>query len=563
MPTYDLVIRNGTVIDGSGLTGYRADVGVRGGRIARIGRIADRAAQQIDAEGHVVTPGFIDLHTHMDAQVFWDPLGSCSCWHGVTTVLMGNCGFTLAPARRDDPSLVIRNIERAEAIERSAMESGIDWTWETFPEFLDAVDRRPKGINYAALVGHSAVRTWVMGEDAFRRVASADEVVAMEHIVADALAAGAWGFSTSRNWAHLTPDGDPVASRLASWDEVCSLVGVLGRTGTGIFEIAPELASFSRDVDERAEYHDRIQALAVSTGVPVLFGIVPAKPASDDQLALLETTARAGGRAIGMSHSRGISIMLSFKTQLPFDGLPTWRPIRSLPLVEQREALQNEEIRRRLVDAAHNEPYGVAAGAEARRPSYDNILVVDSPVPPYATVAQVAEQRGLDPVDAMIELALETDFDQLFMQPTSRFAQDDLLDVMKHPYTVMTFSDSGAHVSQIMDSSIHTHLLAYWVRDRQAFTLEEAVRMITLAPAVAGGFTDRGLLREGMVADLNVFDPQRVGPTLPVVANDLPAGAQRLKQTSVGFLATVVAGEVVIAVGEHTGMLPGQLVRSV
>jgi N-acyl-D-amino-acid deacylase len=294
----------------------------------------------------------------------------------------------------------------------------------------------------------------------------------------------------------------------------------------------------------------------------VLFGIVPAKPASDDQLALLETIAHAGGRAIGMSHSRGISIILSFRSQLPFDALPTWQTFRALPLDEQRTALADPDVRARLVEASRNEPYPVAAGAEARRPNYRNILVLDGPLPPYASVHDVAERRGLDPVEAMIELALETDLDQLFMQPTSKFSPDDLLEVMRHPHTVMTFSDSGAHVSQIMDSSIHTHLLAYWVREQQAFTLEEAVRMITLASATAGGFRDRGLIREGMVADINVFDAATVGPTLPVVAHDLPNGAQRLKQTSTGFLATVVAGDVVIERGEHTGALSGRLLRS-
>ncbi|MGD9792451.1 MAG: amidohydrolase family protein, partial [Acidimicrobiia bacterium] len=285
MTNYDVVIRNGTVVDGSGMAGYRADVGIVGDRIARIGRIAERGAQEIDATGHIVTPGFVDLHTHMDAQVFWDPLGSCSCWHGVTTVLMGNCGFSLAPAHDANRDLVVRNIERAEAIDPGAMAAGIEWTWQGFDQYLDAVDKRPKGINYAALVGHSAVRTWVMGEEAFSREATADEVGKMRAVLAEAMRSGAWGMSTSRSWAHLTPAGDPVASRQASWDEVRALVDVIADHGTGVFEIAPEMASFSTDAAERAEYHERVKELAVDSGVPILFGIVPAKPASDDQLA--------------------------------------------------------------------------------------------------------------------------------------------------------------------------------------------------------------------------------------------------------------------------------------
>jgi N-acyl-D-aspartate/D-glutamate deacylase len=558
---YDVLIRNGIVIDGSGAPGIEADVALQDGRIADIGRITDSAKRVIDAAGQVVTPGFVDLHTHMDAQVFWDPLGSCSCYHGVTTVLMGNCGFTLAPSRADARDLAIRNIERAEAIERSAMEAGITWDWETFPEYLNAIDRRPKAINYAAMIGHSAVRTWVMGEDAFHREASDQELAQMATIVREAIEAGSWGFSTSRSWAHLTPEGESVASRSASWDEVQTLVGVLGQLRRGVFEIAQERVLFSRDQAERDEFNSRLQALAVDSGVPMLFGIVPAHPGSDGQLRMLEATAAAGGRATGLSHSRGISIILSFKTHTPFDKLPSWAPVRALPIDEQRRAFHDPDVRRRLVQAAHDEPYGEAAGAEARRPNYKSLVVFDRPVPPHRTVAELAEQRGMDPVELMIDLALETDFNQLFVQPTTRFEVDELLEIMKHPNTVMTFSDSGAHVSQIMDSSIHTHLLAYWVRDRQVLGLEEAVQMITSAPAAAGGFGDRGLLRAGMAADINVFDPQRIAPNMPEVVHDLPGGATRLRQTATGISSTIVAGEVVLEDGEPTGARPGRLLR--
>src|SRR4051795_553794 len=237
---YDLVIRNGDVVDGSGLPRYRADVGVRRGRIVTIGRIRDRGTDEIDAEGHVVTPGFIDGHTHMDAQVLWDPLGTCSCYHGVTSVIMGNCGFTLAPARASERHLVVRNLERAEDISADAMAQGIEWTWETFPEYLDTLDRVPKGINYAAHIGHSALRTWAMGERAFEQEATPDDLAVMARELRDALRAGAIGFTTSRTPNHETADDRPVASRLASWSEVEALVGVMGDVGTGMFEIAQE-----------------------------------------------------------------------------------------------------------------------------------------------------------------------------------------------------------------------------------------------------------------------------------------------------------------------------------
>ena len=269
---YDLVIKNGTVIDGSGLPRYRADVAVRHGRIAAIGRIREAAREVIDADGQVVTPGFVDGHTHMDAQVFWDPLGTCSCWHGVTTVVMGNCGFTLAPCGKPERYLVVRNLERAEDIAAEAMDAGIDWTWTTFPEFLDRVEGLPKGINYAGYIGHSALRTYVMGERAFEKEAGEDDLRAMERELRDAIRAGAIGFTTSRSPSHETPDRRPVASRLASWDEVRRLVGVMGDMNAGVFELAGERAG--GDPERLRDYHVRLRDLAVETGRPHHVGLV-------------------------------------------------------------------------------------------------------------------------------------------------------------------------------------------------------------------------------------------------------------------------------------------------
>ena len=267
---FDLVIRNGTVIDGSGLSSYRADVAVIGHRIAQIGRVRGRGLREIDAEGHAVTPGFIDGHTHMDAQVFWDPLGTSSCWHGVTTVVMGHCGFTLAPSSKSQRHLVVRNLERAEDISGAAMEAGIDWTWTTFAEYLDVVDALPKGINYAANVGHSALRTFIMGERAFEvsAPASEDDLGAMESELRDALRAGAYGFTTSRTHHHETSDDRPVASRLASWGEVRRLVLAMGDEGAGVFQLVEDPPM----PDERAERDARMIDLAVESGVPFAVG---------------------------------------------------------------------------------------------------------------------------------------------------------------------------------------------------------------------------------------------------------------------------------------------------
>jgi N-acyl-D-aspartate/D-glutamate deacylase len=553
--SFDVVIRNGNIVDGTGLAPYRADVGVRNGKIAAIGRIPDKGQRSdIDAGGHVVTPGFIDGHTHMDAQVFWDRLGTNSCWHGVTTVVMGHCGFTLAPAGADERHLVVRNLERAEDISGAAMAAGIEWTWTTFAEYLDAVDRLPKGINYAANIGHSALRTYAMGERAFTEQATKDDLEAMAAELRGALRAGAYGFTTSRTHHHETSDNRPVASRVASWEEVRRLVGVLGDLHAGIFQLVED----PPEPSERAARDQRLISMAAETGIPIAVG---ATGSGTRSLELIDATAAAGGRMFGLSHCRGIGTMSSFRTQLPFDSLPEWREVRSLPAEEMKRALRDPDVVKRLVWSAHNGTYGRAIGAEARPPDFARMRVLDRPVPPNPTVAEAARARGVDPVELIIQLALETDLDQFFVQTNAPFDHDAVKLVMKHPRTVMAFSDSGAHVSQMSDSSIQTHLLAHWVRDCQDFTLEEAIRMLTLAPARAWGFHDRGLVREGLVADLNVFDPDAVGPAMPTVVHDLPAGERRIKQTAVGFLATVVSGQVVHLRGEHTGALPGQLLR--
>jgi N-acyl-D-amino-acid deacylase len=562
---YDLVIKNGALIDGSGLPRHRADVAVQHGRIVSIGRIREPAREVIDADGLVVSPGFVDGHTHMDAQVFWDPLGTCSCWHGVTSVVMGNCGFTLAPCAEADKHLVVRNLERAEDISGQAMAAGIRWGWTTFPEFLDCVDALPKGINYAGYLGHSALRTYVMGERAFEQPATEDDLTAMERELRDAVRSGAMGFTTSRSPIHETPDGRPVASRLATWTEVQRLVGVMGEMNAGIFELAGE--AVGRELSDPAafrDYHARLRDLAVQTGRPVTWGMfsrLEAREVWRRYMNLLDETAAAGGRMFAQVHSRGLNVLLSFRTQMPFDDMPAWKPFRALPLAEQRARLRDPQTKRHLVAGAHQQPERKTLGTEARPFPYEWIFVYDTVQGPHRTVAEIARERGVDPAEAMIDLALEKDLERFFVHPVANEMQDDVLEMMRHPRAVVTFSDSGAHVSQIIDSSLQTHLLSHWVRERQAFTLEQAVRMLTLVPATLWGFADRGLVREGFAADLLVFDPDTIAPEMPEVVNDLPAGARRLVQRARGIAATIVNGEVVLRDGKHTGALPGRLLR--
>ena len=562
--SYDLVIKNGTVIDGSGLPRYRADIGVRHGRITTIGRIRERAREVLDADGHIVSPGFVDGHTHMDAQIFWDPLGTSSCFHGVTTAVMGNCGFTLAPCAATDKQLVMRNLQRAEDIPPEAMEAGIEWRWTTFPEFLDCLESLPKGINYASYIGHSALRTYVMGNRAFEEPAGERDMQAMERELRDAIRAGAVGFTTSRSPSHETPDGRPVASRVASWDEFRRLVNVMGELNAGLVELAGEGVDRAPGDPGLRDYHNRLRDLAVQSGRPMTFGVFSRRGVPDvwrTYLALLDETAAAGGRMFAQVHSRSLSALLSFRTQLPFDRLPVWSELRALPLAEQRSRLRDRELRRKLVEASTARDSHRPVGTEARPAEYDWLFVFDTVEGPHRTVAEVAKERGLHPCEAMIELALEKDLDLFFLQPLANEDQDYALELMRHPRAVTTFSDSGAHVSQLMDSSLQTHLLSHWVRKKQAFTLEQAVRMITFVPATLWGFSDRGLIREGMAADLIVFDPETIGAQMPEVVDDLPAGARRLLQRSRGIAATVVNGEVLLRDGEHTGALPGELLR--
>jgi N-acyl-D-amino-acid deacylase len=515
----------------------------------------------IDAEGHVVSPGFVDGHTHMDAQVFWDSLGTCSCYHGVTSVVMGNCGFTLAPCREAEADLVFRNLERAEDIDRGAMLEGIKWQWETYPEYLDVVDKLPKGINYSGYIGHSALRTYVMGERAFDEAASEDDLKAMSHQVKEAVKAGALGFSSSRSPSHRTSDDRQVASRAADFAEIKTLVHAMGELDAGIFQLAMERG----DRDYVLQNYTDLKNLSIDSGRPITFGSLSRRESPGlwrDCYDIIEKGNLEGARLFTQVHSREINSVMSFETHLPFDNWDVWRDIRALPLDQQKAALRDPETKKKLIEIASRPYQGpTVIGGEARPPEWDMFYVMESEKWAHRTMADIARERGVVPAEAMIDMALEHDLKLFFRQPIANENMDDALDLMKHPHSCVTFSDSGAHVSQIMDSSLQTHLLSHWVRDKQAFTLEEAVRLVTYDTATQWGFHDRGLIREGMTADMVVFNPDTIGPRMPEVVCDLPAGAKRLRQTAHGIANTIVGGQTVLRNGEHTGALPGKLLR--
>jgi N-acyl-D-amino-acid deacylase len=565
----DLLIKNGTVVDGSGLPRFRADVGVESGQIVEIGRIRAPADRTFDADGLIVAPGFIDGHTHMDAQVNWDPLGSCSCWHGVTSVVMGNCGFALAPCKPEDREWFARCLTAVEDIPTEAMMSGIEWTWESFPEYLATVERLPKALNYGMYIGHSALRMYVMGRRGLEERANEDDLRAMAHVVEEAVRAGAMGFSTSRATTHVTPDGSPVASRIADWEEIDRLVGALAALDAGIFQIGPDISGG----EAQRAFLERLRRVALENGRPIMFGVLATRQGVDPnpwdyQTRYMDDVVAAGGRMFGQATTRSINAVFSLKSYLPFDVLPGWQALRKLALDEQKCRLADPEMRRRLVaEEAQMKPRdsvlqgGGAATTDPRKPNYANLypmLGVDWDDP---SIADLARQSGKHPVEIIIDLCLEDD-NRVFVQPIVNESPADVLGILKHPRTLATFSDSGAHVCQEMGSSLQTHLLSYWVRNKQQFTLEEAIRMLTFDNASAWELPDRGLVRTGYAADLVVFDEQRIKPCLPTVEQDLPGGARRLVQKADGIAATIVNGTVAVENGQATGDFSGCVLKS-
>ncbi len=564
----DLLIKNGTVVDGSGMPRFRADVGVKAGHIVEIGRIRAPAEQTIDADGLIVAPGFIDGHTHMDAQIAWDPIGSCSCWHGVTSVIMGNCGFALAPCKPADREWFARCLTAVEDIPTEAMLAGIEWNWETFPEYLANVERLPKALNYGMYIGHSALRMYAMGRRALDERASEDDLRVMAEAVAQAIRVGALGLSTSRATTHVTPDGSPVASRIADWEEIDRLVGAMAALDSGIFQIGPDISGGAA----QRVFLDRLRRVALDSGRPIMFGTLATKQGVepnpwDYQMRWMDETVAAGGRVYGQATTRSINAVFSLRSYLPFDTLPGWKALRALPLDEQKRRLADPQVRRTLVaEEALMKPKGTemqgggAATTDPRKPDYANLFPMFDVDWDDPSVADLARQQNKHPVEVMIDLVLEND-NRVFVQPLVNESPDDVLGLLQHPRTLATFSNSGAHVCQEMGSSLQTHLLSYWVRKREQFTLEQAVRMLTFDNASAWELEGRGLVRTGYAADLVVFDEARIRPCLPTVEEDLPGGARRLVQKAEGIAATIVNGAVAFENGETTGDFAGQVLK--
>jgi N-acyl-D-amino-acid deacylase len=557
--SYDLLIKDARVVDGSGLPAYGADVGIREGRIVEIGRLGESARRTIHAGGLALAPGFIDHHTHLDAHLLWDPLARSSPEHGVTTVITGNCGLSLMPAKAGDESALIGTFVRVEAIPRSILES-VDWRWNSVAEYLAAVGERA-GVNVACMVGHNAVRQYVMGDDATEREATPDEIETMRGVLREAMREGAAGFTINRNHSHYRDDGKPLPSRLASEDEMLGLAGVLGEINAGVIQ-------HSNMGAHRVQNIDWFARLGRASGRPVLWSSVNWRFDAPDlwrqQLAHVERYFAEGLRLYGNTNIIPTSNRFTLRNAQLFDEFPNWRSVLSLPPTERRQTLAQAGTRAKLRQDLVETPRPAGQPGFHRR--WDLITVLRAQRPEHKilegrTVVELAEASGADPLDAFLDLALQEDLETVFL--SSNHPDDEVVaGIMRSPYTNIGMSDAGAHVAFLAGFGVSSLVLGHWVRQRHLMSLEEAVHRLTFKVASIFGFKDRGLVWPGWFADLVLFDPETVQALEPEEASDYPGGFQRMVQHARGVHYTIVNGEVLLEQGEHTGALPGRVIRN-
>jgi len=566
--THDIIIRSGMVVDGSGAPARRADVGISGDRITEIvdvddGGLDGRGRREIDADGRLVTPGFVDIHTHLDAQLAWDPIGTSSCWHGVTSVVMGNCGVTFAPCRPEDRATLAEMMESVEDIPRDAILDGLPWDWETYGEYYASIDRMPKGPNTGGLVGHSALRTYVMGERGLDEApARDDDIAAMAALVDEAMAAGALGISTSRTFLHRVPDGRPVPGTHATADELLAFADVLGRHGAGVFEGAMRLGERDNDRFDSTRGEVALMGeISRRSGRPVSFGLTQSdrRPGLFEAVIDFVKSENADGADVRpQTTARGVGILFGLESRTPFDRAPAWKQLRAAVNGRKLQMLRDATFRQTLISEADVHGTGVDLDQLFVLPEGEARYDCD----PATSLAAIANERGVSPAAAFIELVLETDGELVANLP---FLNQDLTAVeamLDDPLVTLGLADAGAHVGQIMDASQPTFLLSYWIRERERWSVEEAVRRLTSDTADLFGIRDRGRLVEGAFADVNVIDMETLHLPHPEYVRDFPGGAGRYVQRSAGYDYTLVNGAVFMERGEHTGALNGRLLRS-
>jgi N-acyl-D-aspartate/D-glutamate deacylase len=571
---HDLVVRGALLIDGTGAPPRPADVAVDDGAFTEVtapGALDHGSARRtVDADGLVMTPGFVDLHTHYDGQATWDPLLTPSCWHGVTTVVMGNCGVGFAPVKPDAHDFLIQLMEGVEDIPGTALSEGITWGWETFPEFLGALEAMPRSIDIGAQVPHGAVRAYVMGERGARNEpATPDDIEAMAAIVRDGIAAGALGFSTSRTIMHRAVDGEPVPGTFAAEDELFGIGRVLGELGAGLFELAPA-GVMGEDLSAPEREVAWMRRLSAAINRPVSFGLSQHNLAPDqwrDVLRLANDARSDGAELRAQVAGRPLNMLIGLQTFHPFVARPTYQKVAALALDQRVAELRRPEVRDAIL-GEHDPDNPIMRVVQTR---YDRVFVIGDPPDyepaPEQSVAAIAAREGRAEEDVMYDLLLEDDGRVLLMHALLGYSYgnlDDMREMILDPNAALGLSDGGAHVGAICDASIPTFMLTHWTRDRSRgdrLPIELVVQKQSRDTAHLYGLRDRGVVAPGYRADLNLIDYDRLALHRPELVHDLPGGARRLVQRADGYVATFVAGEQTWANGEDTGARPGRLVR--
>ncbi len=557
--TTDLVIRGGSVIDGTGSPAFTADIAVEDDRIVEIGKVDSRGKKEIDADGQIVTPGFVDIHTHLDAQLAWDPIASSSCWHGVTSVVLGNCGVTFAPVSKGGATVLAEMMESVEDIPAESILNGLSWNWSSYGEYLDEVASLPKGVNVGGMVGHCAVRLAAMGERSLDETpATLEDIEIMVPMVKEAMDAGALGFSTSRTFLHKVPDGRFVPGTHAAAEELLAFAEVMAQYKGTVFEAAAKLGR--DDSREEIKMYGDISRLA---GCPVTFGLTQVD--IDPQLHLrildyVEEENAVGADLHPQTTSKHIGVLLGLSARTPFDRADGWAEMTDLPLEEKIVRLTNSDTRDALIKAAEER-------LESLPLDWGKFYALpDDPVRhdllPEDSIAAKAEKRGVSIPEQWIDEALELGGKRLFIFPVLNQQMDAAAEMLTRPYVTLGLADAGAHSKQIMDASQPTFFLTHWVREKGMFTLEEGIRRMTSDTADLFGIQNRGRLKEGSFADINIIDFEGMSLQYPEIVNDFPGGAGRFIQRSTGYSKTIVNGEVFMQDGEHSGVLKGKMLRN-